>query len=132
MIFSRIFTPSHQSPKPEKRIKAIENLSPDKAQEKTILHELAFNDEDPNVSLLALEKLNSFVLWLKMSQIAKLSRVKKVAEQKVNSALLNEGDLSLSCEEKLSFLKETASPEFVIQLLPKMLEKDVRFYVTIP
>ena len=124
MIFSRIFTPSHQSPKPEKRIKAIENLSPDKAQEKTILHELAFNDEDPNVSLLALEKLNSFVLWLKMSQIAKLSRVKKVAEQKVNSALLNEGDLSLSCEEKLSFLKETASPEFVIQLLPKMLEKD--------
>ena len=124
MIFSRIFTPSHQSPKPEKRMQAIENLSPDKAQEKTILHELAFNDEDPNVSLSALEKLNSFVLWLKMSQIAKQSRVKKVAEQKVNSALLNEGDLSLSFEEKLSFLKETASPEFVIQLLPIMLEKD--------
>ena len=91
MIFSRIFAPSHQSPKPEKRMQAIESLSPEKAQEKTILHELAFNDEDANVSLAALEKLNSFVLWLKMSQIAKQSRVKKAAEKKVNAALLGEG-----------------------------------------
>ncbi|GFD82458.1 hypothetical protein KUL118_53200 [Tenacibaculum sp. KUL118] len=124
MIFSRIFTPSHQSPKPEKRMQAIESLSPEKAQEKTILHELAFNDENPNVSLAALEKLNSFVLWLKMSQIAKQSRVKKTAELKVNSALLNEGALSLSPEEKFSFLTETASPELVVQLLPKMKERD--------
>ena len=124
MIFSRIFAPSHQSPKPEKRIQAIESLSPVKAQEKTILHELAFNDEDSNVSLAALEKLNSFVLWLKMSQIAKQARVKKTAEKKVNEALVGEGDLSLSSQEKFSFLTETASADLVVQMLPQMLSKD--------
>ncbi|WP_429933171.1 DUF349 domain-containing protein [Alteromonas sp. 4B03] len=124
MIFSRIFTPSHQSPKPEKRIQAVENLSPDKAQEKTILHELAFNDEDASVSLAALEKLNSFVLWLKMSQIAKQSRVKKAAGKKVNAALLGEGDVTLSRKETFSFLTETANADLVVQLVPQMLKKD--------
>ena len=124
MIFSRIFGPSHQSPKPEKRMQAIESLSPDKAQEKTILHELAFNDEDVNVSLAALEKLNSFVLWLKMSQIAKHSRVKKAAEKKVNTALLGEGGVTLSRQEIYSFLTETASADFVVQLVPQMVKKD--------
>jgi len=124
MIFSRIFAPSHQSPKPEKRMQAIESLSPDKAREKTILHELAFNDEDANVSLAALEKLNSFVLWLKMSQIAKQSRVKKAAEKKVNAALLGEGDVTLSRQEIFSFLTETANADLVVQLVPQMLKKE--------
>jgi len=124
MIFSRIFAPSHQSPKPEKRMQAIESLSPDKAQEKTILHELAFNDEDASVSLAALQKLNSFVLWLKMSQIAKQSRVKKVAEKKVNAALLGEGDVTLSRQEVFSFLTETANADLVVQLVPQMLKKE--------
>ncbi len=124
MIFSRIFAPSHQSPKPEKRMQAIESLSPEKAQEKTILHELAFNDEDANVSLAALEKLNSFVLWLKMSQIAKQSRVKKAAEKKVNAALLGEGDVTLSRQEIFSFLTETANADLVVQLVPQMLKKE--------
>lgn len=124
MIFSRIFAPSHQSPKPEKRMQAIESLSPDKAQEKTILHELAFNDEDASVSLAALEKLNSFVLWLKMSQIAKQSRVKKAAEKKVNAALLGEGDVTLSRQEVFSFLTETANADLLVQLVPQMLKKE--------
>lgn len=105
-------------------MQAIENLSPDKAQEKTILHELAFNDEDANVSLAALEKLNSFVLWLKMSQIAKQSRVKKAAEKKVNAALLGEGDVTLSRQEIFSFLTETANADLVVQLVPQMLKNE--------
>ena len=103
-------------------MQAIESLSPEKAQEKTILHELAFNDEDANVSLAALEKLNSFVLWLKMSQIAKQSRVKKAAEKKVNAALLGEGDVTLSRQEIFSFLTETANADLVVQLVPQMLK----------
>ena len=107
-------------------MQAIENLSPEKAQEKTILHELAFNDEDANVSLAALEKLNSFVLWLKMSQIAKQSRVKKAAERKVTAALLGEGDVTLSRQEIFSFLTETANADLVVQLVPQMLKKEHR------
>ena len=103
-------------------MQAIENLSPDKAQEKTILHELAFNDEDANVCLAALEKLNSFVLWLKMSQIAKQSRVRKTADRKVKAALLGEGEVTLSRQEIFSFLTETANADLVAQLVPQMLK----------
>ena len=117
MIFSRIFAPSHTSPKSEKRLEAIKNLSPEKQQEKTILHELAFNDESADVSLAALEKLNSFVLWLKMAQIAKASNVKKAAQQRVNDAIAGKGSLALSCEEKATFLSETASPDLIIEVV---------------
>ncbi len=119
MIFSRFFAPAHTSAKPEKRIQAIENLSPDKAQEKTILHELAFNDEDANVSLAALNKLNSFVLWSKMSQIAKDGRMKKAAEKQVNDALLGNSSLALSEHDKASFLKESASAELITQIVQR-------------
>lgn len=117
MIFSRIFAPSHTSPKSEKRLEAIKNLSPEKQQEKTILHELAFNDESADVSLAALEKLNSFVLWLKMAQIAKASNVKKAAQQRVNDAIAGKGSLALSREEKATFLSETASPDLIIEVV---------------
>tara|TARA_Y100000296_G_scaffold26325_1_gene30980 strand:- start:5541 stop:8387 length:2847 start_codon:yes stop_codon:yes gene_type:complete len=124
MIFSRIFTPSHQSSKPEKRMQAIQTLSPDKAQEKTILHELAFNDDNADVSIAALDKLNSFVLWLKMSQLAKNARLKKVAEGRVYDALIGKGALQLSSKEKVSFLTETASLEILSEWVPKILEHD--------
>jgi hypothetical protein len=119
MIFNRFFAPAYTSAKPEKRIQAIENLSPDKAQEKTILHELAFNDEDANVSLAALNKLNSFVLWSKMSQIAKDGRVKKAAEKQVNDALLGNSSLALSEHDKAVFLKESASAELITQIVQR-------------
>ena len=117
MIFSRLFSPSHTSQKPEKRLQAIESLSPEKAQEKSILHELAFNDDDANVSIAALEKLNVFALWLKMSQIAKSPKVKKIAEKKVNDALLSRNGFVLSNSEKAAFLTETANAELIAQIV---------------
>ena len=117
MIFSRLFAPLHASPKPEKRIQAIENLSPEKATDKSILHELAFNDDNDDVSLKALEKLNVFALWLKMSQIAKSPRVKRACEKKVNDAVYGRGDIALSRQEKATFLSESASSEFVTQIV---------------
>lgn len=117
MIFKRFFAPAHTSAKPEKRMQAIDNLSPDKAQDKTILHELAFNDENTDVSLAALQKLNSFVLWLKMAQIAKDNRIKKTAEKKVNDALLGNSDLALTNQEKATFLTESASADVIVKIV---------------
>ena len=89
MIFSRFFSPSHSSNDPDTRIKAIEKLSPDSPNERRILHELAFNDSAAAVSLAALEKLNSFALWLKMSQIAKEPRLVTAAQARVECALID-------------------------------------------
>lgn len=125
MIFSRLFAPSHTSQNPEKRLEAIKNLSPEKPSEKTILHELAFNDDSAEVSLAALEKLNSFVLWLKMSQIAKNERVQRTAQRKVEACLLGTGELTISDGEKIAFLKESASTDMIQQVVaaqPQLLD----------
>ena len=113
MIFSRLFAASYTSSKPEKRLEAINNLSPEKPAEKTILHELAFNDDSADVSLAALEKLNTFVLWQKMAHIAKNDRVKRLAEKRVESALLQTSDIVLSDSERDAYLRENANAELI-------------------
>ena len=113
MIFSRLFAASYTSSKPEKRLEAINNLSPEKPAEKTILHELAFNDDSADVSLAALEKLNTFVLWQKMAHIAKNDRVKRLAEKRVESALLQSSDIVLSDSERDAYLRENANAELI-------------------
>jgi exonuclease SbcC len=119
MIFSRIFAASHTSQKPEKRLEAIKKLSPEKPQDKTTLHELAFNDDNADVSLAALEKLNSFVLWQKMAQIAKSPKVKKAAQHCVNEAISGKGNVALSDEEKSMFLQETANVDVIIDVVQR-------------
>ena len=117
MIFSRFFAPSHTSQNPEKRLEAIKNLSPEKPTDKTILHELAFNDANADVSLAALRKLNTFVLWLKMSQSTHHAKVKKIAERTVEAALIGQGEVSINASEKASFLRESANAELIQTVL---------------
>ena len=121
MIFSRFFSPSHSSNDPDTRLKAIENLSPDSPNERRILHELAFNDSVAAVSLAALEKLNSFALWLKMSQIAREPRLLTAAQAKVECALID-GDAEISMPEIKECLLKSAPAEQVIKCLPLMTE----------
>lgn len=121
MIFSRFFSPSHSSNDPDTRIKAIEKLSPDSPNERRILHELAFNDSAAAVSLAALEKLNSFALWLKMSQIAKEPRLVTAAQARVECALID-GNAEISQQEIKEYLLKSAPAEQVIKCLPLMTE----------
>ncbi|CAD5270541.1 conserved hypothetical protein [Alteromonas sp. 38] len=128
MIFSRFFAPSHTSQNPEKRLEAIKSLSPEKPTDKTILHELAFNDANADVSLAALNKLNTFVLWLKMSQSAHHAKVKKVAERTVEAALMGQGDVTINANEKASFLRESANGELIQTVLvndPSLLADNI-------
>lgn len=117
MIFSRFFTPSHASRDPQKRIKAIAELSPQKTKERTALHELAFNDSESEVSLAALEKLNSFPLWLKMSQTAKDARIQRRANQQVELIILDPQSQVVSSEELAEFLLKQAPVELVKKVL---------------
>ncbi|MGY8897641.1 MAG: DUF349 domain-containing protein [Paraglaciecola sp.] len=117
MIFKKLFRPKHQDPKPAVRIAAIDSLSGEVPEQKSILHELAFNDEDVNVSLAALSKLNSFVLWYKMSEIAKSERVLKRAQQMVENTLFGDDESVLSQQKKREFAYECKNNKLLERLI---------------
>lgn len=117
MIFKKLFRPKYQDPNPKVRIQAIATLSPDESEQKTRLHELAFNDEDHGVNLAALERLNSFALWSKVADTVKVERVKKKAQSMVESSMLGESELKISDQERITFVRECKN----IPLLEKLI-----------
>ena len=125
MIFKHLFRSKHQNPDPQVRLQAIENLNKQDPQQKSFLHELAFNDSDVGVSLAALQKLDSFVLWYKMSQIAKNDRVQKKALQFVETTLLDEQNEALTSQQKRVFIHETRDIRLIEKLLRQQwIQKD--------
>ena len=117
MIFKQLFRSKHQNPDPQIRLQAIQKLNEQDPQNKTVLHELAFNDSDPGVSLAALEKLDNFVLWYKMSQMAKNERVQKKSKLFVENALLDQKSDVLSATDKRNFIIETQDKSLIEKLL---------------
>lgn len=117
MIFNRFFRSKHLDPNPYVRIKAIEKLNKELLAEKTVLHELAFNDPDAAVSLAALHKLDSFTLWYKMSETGKDERVLKKSQQVVEKMLFEEGHAALKEKDRLSFIRQCND----VRLLEKLV-----------
>jgi hypothetical protein len=117
MIFKKLFRPKYQDPNPRVRIQAIDGLDPTQSEHKSLLHELAFNDEDAGVNLAALTHLKSFALWCKMAHIANTERVRKKAQLIVEDTLFERSELSLSEQERVRFVKECKN----IALLEKLL-----------
>lgn len=115
MIFSQLFSPNYKSVDPDKRLKSIENLNKDVEKDKTILHELAFNDESDLVSLAALNKLNSFVLWMKSAETSSSLRIRKQAQLVCLTQLEDEALVP----EKLffSYIKESNNKPFLEKML---------------
>lgn len=106
MIFKRLFQPKYQHKDPAVRIQALQDLNPEEAKEKSILHELAFNDSHVAVSLAALDKLNNFDLWWKMALTSKDQRVAKKSRSKVEASLLGKTATDLSVDNRRTFILE--------------------------
>lgn len=119
MIFSKLFQPKYKHKDPLVRIQAIESLQTEQTQDKSVLHELAFNDADARVSLAALNRLNNFDLWWKMSDTAKDERIAKHAKNKVEATLLGETDIPLEDKTRRTFIKECRSAALLEKLLQK-------------
>ncbi|WP_416308317.1 DUF349 domain-containing protein [Neptunicella sp. SCSIO 80796] len=106
MIFKSFLTPKYKNKDPKVRLSAIAGLSPQDPEDKTHLHELAFNDANTQVRLAALHRLNQFVLWWKMAETDSNAQIKKQAYQIVEQQLLaTEPDL-LTTKERNQFIKE--------------------------
>lgn len=101
------------------RIQAIENLTSGEPNNKTILHELAFNDSDSRVSVAALNKLNNFDLWWKMMEIARDTKLAKHARNKVEQALMGSNDVEISEKAKKSFILECKNTSLLETLIQK-------------
>ena len=129
MIFSRLFKPSHTSADPQKRINAVNELSPEKSGDKTVLHELAFNDEDHRVSLAALRKLDSFALWQKVAKTTRYDALKREAIRQVEQAVLSAEHPSVSQQVRIAYLEESAGTDLIIKVLqlvpPRVTDDDV-------
>lgn len=119
MIFSKLFQPKHKHKDPLVRIQAIEVLTSSEPANKSILHELAFNDSDSRVSVAALNKLNNFDLWWKMMEIAKDARLAKHARTKVEEALVGGNDVDISEKAKKAFILECKNSSLLETLLQK-------------
>ncbi len=117
MIFDRFFKAKHLNSDPEIRQQAINNLSLDKASDKQALHELAFNDSSADVSLAALEKLNSFPLWLKASETAEIARVRKLSNEKILQEVSKPNSSLLSQKEFDAFVTESTNAFLLEQIL---------------
>ena len=132
MIFKRFFAPSHTSKDPQTRIAAIAKLSADKAQDKAVLHELAFNDSSAEVTLAALQKLNSFALWQKAAQTSSYEKVRRNASRQVEQAVLNPEDKRLSVRERQDYLSESANTDLVkAALMQPDVNLDTQLTVTL-
>ena len=133
MIFSKLFQPKYKHKDPLIRIQAIDTLSAEESQHKSVLHELAFNDSDNRVSLAALNKLNNFDLWWKMMEIAKDERIAKHARKKVEEALLGSNDVAISKQARTAFIKECKNNSLLEVLLQKQAidEADTALYLSV-
>lgn len=117
MIFDRFFKAKHLNSDPQVRLTAISSMSLDKPTDKQALHELAFNDSQANVSLAALDKLNSFPLWLKASETAENARLKRLAHERVLAEVNNPHSTLLSEADFNSFVVESKNVVLLEQMV---------------
>jgi hypothetical protein len=106
MIFSKFFRPKWQHQDANVRLEAIRTMDANDNEQKTQLHELAFNDPDTSVRLSALNKLDNFSIWWKLSQTDKEERIRKFSLQKVEKQVLAVKPDRITNEERETFLKE--------------------------
>ncbi|GGD64326.1 hypothetical protein [Lacimicrobium alkaliphilum] len=119
MIFKRLFQPGYQHPDANVRLASLERLDPAKAEHKSLLHELAFNDASTSVRLAALERLDSFAIWWKLAQTDNNERVRKVAQRRSETVLLSDNHPELPPAQRKRFVDECRNHSLLEKLLLK-------------
>jgi len=107
MIFSKLFKKKKwQSKKVSERLAAVAELDKADHANKSILHELAFNDGDERVRRATLEKLNDFALWWQAFKHDFSDSIKKYAERIITESLIGERDTNLDPRLKVEFIEQ--------------------------
>ncbi|NVK25477.1 MAG: DUF349 domain-containing protein [Gammaproteobacteria bacterium] len=118
MIFSKLFKKKKwQSEKVSERLAAVAELDVNESANKSILHELAFNDGDEKVRRATLEKLNDFALWWQAYKNDASEIIKKLAEKVLVDALTGKGNTPIDAELKTKFVKECTKSQLLEQVV---------------
>ena len=114
MIFKKLFSKKKwQSNKISDRISSISELETSNSEQKSILHELAFNDADKTVRRAALEKLNDFSLFWQAAKKEADEDVNRFALNQIKKALTSNSNDLASDSEKLNFIKECSNSQLI-------------------
>lgn len=127
MIFSRLFNKKNwQHKNSANRIHAVENeLNADIEEDYQTLLSLLSSDESDLVRRAVLIKLNRFSLWLKASSENNLDKIRAYATKEVEDILLNKKLISLSTNEKLSYIEQHPKTAFLEQWLKQEQQDDI-------
>lgn len=126
MIFKKFLQPKWKNDDPQVRLKALESLSGDLDKNRTILHELAFNDASDKVRKQALEVLNDFSIWWQASKKEKSDWVKRTAEDQMRKGLLGEADFDVDDKLKSEFIEQCNKSVLLEELAMKDKSDETR------
>lgn len=124
MIFNRWFKPKWQHKDAAVRQQVISTLDPASAENKKILHELAFNDGSETVRRMALLQLNEFSLWWQASKHDASERLKQFSEQQLITMLLEN---QVSANLKQQFISQCNRSSILEQLAVTETDADIKF-----
>ena len=118
MIFSKLFKKKKwQSEKVSERLAAVAELDVNDSANKSILHELAFNDADEKIRRATLEKLNDFALWWQAFKNDASDMIKKMAEKTILEALSGKGTTPLDASLKRKFVEQCNKTQLLEQVV---------------
>lgn len=124
MIFKRFFKPKWQHNDAAIRQQAIAQLNATTPEQKSVLHELAFNDAAEAVRRSALLKLNDFSLYWQASKQDTAERLQQFAEQQlINMLLQNKVEAKL----KQQFIAQCNRGTILEQLALTETDAEVKF-----
>lgn len=126
MIFKKFLQPKWKHEDQEVRLKALETLTGDLDKNRTILHELAFNDSSDKVRKKALEALNDFSLWWQASKKEKSDWLKKTAEDQLRKGLMGEADFTVDDKTKAEFIDQCNKAVLLEELAMKDSSDETR------
>lgn len=114
-MLGRFFKPNWQHAKAGKRIKAISKLSVEKAEDQSILSQLALTDQDDLVRLTATEKLINLDLLIKISKKDAAQNNREQALHRISQILLSKTE-SPSHDEKSAALSALFDSNFLTHI----------------
>lgn len=118
-MLSKLFrtTPKWQSIKSQKRIEAIQELSPGQEKDVEILTRLAKEDSEPAVRREAVRKLHDFDILMQIQRRDLEAMVRDAASDRLHQLLAGLSPLSPSLAERLQRLERINSPQALIALI---------------
>lgn len=127
-MLSKLFrtTPKWQSIKSQKRIEAIQTLSPELDNDVEILTRLAKEDSEPAVRREAVKKLHDFDILMQIQKRDLEAMVREAATERLHELMAGKSPHSPSLQDRLQRLERINSPQTLTALIREAEPVEIR------